>query len=125
MVEDDSSPLKDKTTLYTPTDNGTNNDFKIKQISDNTLPDVSDPEKIVLNKKDNSILEKRSNNTHKSMKRNSEASKETYNFGDLKITDETNSKNMSVSNYTVEDNNKRKSYISNQSRTNSFISIYY
>jgi hypothetical protein len=125
MVEDDCSPLKDKTTFNTPTDMGTNNDHKMKQTSDNTLPDVNDPEKIVLNKKDNSILERRSNNTHKSMKRNSEVSKETNNFGDLKITDETNSKNMSVSNYTVEDNNKRKSYISNQSRTNSFISIYY
>ena len=46
------------------------------------------------------------------------------NFQDLRITDETNSKNMSVSDITNEEDqeSRRRSFISGRSRTNSFVS---
>lgn len=120
IVEEDCSPLKDKTTFNTPTDMVSVIDDKMKKISDNTIAEVNDPDRITLKEASNSNVEKRSHKTQKSNKRMSDVSKGTYQFGDLKITDETNSKNMSVSDNT-EDDHKRKSFISTKSRTNSFI----
>ena len=119
IVEEDCSPLKDKTTFNTPSDMASVIDYKMKRVSDNTMEDIND--KITLKEASNSNLEKRSHKTQKSNKRNSDVSKGAYQFGDLKITDETNSKNMSVSDNTVEEDHKRKSFISTKSRTNSFI----
>lgn len=120
IVEEDCSPLKDKTTFNTPTDMVSVIGDKMKKYSDNTIAEGNDNDRITLKEASNSNKEKRSQKTQKSNKRMSDVSKGAYQFGDLKITDETNSKNMSVSDNT-EDDRKRKSFISTKSRTNSFI----
>lgn len=123
--EESCSPLKDITSHHTPSEMISNMELRKipkeeKKTSDNTLviTDVNDKYTSNNNISDKVMMQSRNMN---------KSEYETYSNDlqqdDLKITDETNSKNMSVSNTTFDDNEpKRKSFIESRSRTNSYIS---
>lgn len=145
MIEEDGV-LKDKTTFHTPSEIISNVGGIKKNTSDNTITTTQPIQKVYEN--DNFSLQLLLKRKEK-MKRervsllpkagcwfhialNNQILPNFQNKSDddnnslsgqlkhLKMTDETNSKNVSVSDKTVTDEGKRKSFISSRSRTNEF-----
>ncbi|CAI2362363.1 unnamed protein product [Moneuplotes crassus] len=131
IPEEDCTPLKDKTTFNTPTEivsnfggrEGGQNVSQKTITTNNQLKEKSQRKPSVIRQKRNTI----NHQIFPHMKRNDEDDEDVSTIKDqlnnLKMTDETNSKNMSVSDNTNTDQGKRKSFISNRSKTNEFVSI--